>query len=55
MSYLKYNANVNINPTFFKIIIYSPSHCLILVINDFITIPFLIFCFIFSFIIWDQI
>jgi hypothetical protein len=37
MSNLKYNPNVNINPTIFNIIIYSPSHYLILAINDFIT------------------
>jgi hypothetical protein len=55
MSNLKYNPNVNINPTIFNIIIYSPSHYLILVINDFIAISFLIFCLLFSFIIWGQI
>ena len=55
MSNLKYNPNVNINPTIFYIIIYSLSHYLVLVINDFITISFLIFYFIFSFIIWGQI
>jgi hypothetical protein len=48
VSNLKYNPNVNIIPTIFNIIIYSPSHYLILeVINDFITISFLILCFIF--------
>jgi hypothetical protein len=37
MSKLKYNPNVNINPTICNIIIYSPSYYLILAINDFIT------------------
>jgi hypothetical protein len=34
MSNLKYNPNVNINPTILNIVIYSPSHYLILVIHD---------------------
>jgi hypothetical protein len=40
MSNLKYNPNVNINPTILNIIIYSPSHYLILVINDLLQFPF---------------
>jgi hypothetical protein len=36
---------MNINPTIFNIIIYSPSHYLFLELNDFITISFLNFLF----------
>jgi hypothetical protein len=51
MSNLKYNPNVNINPTIFNIIIYSPSHYLILAINAFITTflsHFLFYMFIYN-------
>jgi hypothetical protein len=53
---VKINPNVNINSTVYNIIIYSfPFHLFMEGINGFITIPFLIFYFMFSFKIGGQI